>query len=54
MVNILPETEVRVSLIDIPRAEGEGYIVSKLTLTEVEGWYVHHSTPSKSDTFYTV
>ena len=34
MVNIL---QVRVSLLDIPRAEGEGYIVSKLTLTEVEG-----------------
>ena len=31
MVNIL------VSLLDIPRAEGEGYIVSKLTLSEVEG-----------------
>ena len=37
MVNILPDTEVRVSLLDIPRAKGEGYIVSKLTLTEVEG-----------------
>ena len=34
MVNILPKTEVRVSLLDIPRAEGEGYIVSIL---EVEG-----------------
>jgi hypothetical protein len=30
-IHVLPETEVRV------RAEGEGYIVSKLTLTEVEG-----------------
>ena len=41
MVNILPETEVRVSLLYIPGAKGEGYIVSKLRLRDSMFTIVH-------------